>query len=102
MSETSINRDSKHGRRYHGVQACALAFLTLALTHGISTAFGGYDAPCDLDTSFGGNGKVTTGFGESELARALALQTNGKIVAVGYSELPNSPRDFALARYQAS
>jgi uncharacterized delta-60 repeat protein len=37
----------------------------------------------DLDTSFGGDGKVTTNFGDSSQASAVAIQPNGKIVVAG-------------------
>jgi uncharacterized delta-60 repeat protein len=48
-----------------------------------------------LDTSFGGDGKVVTDFGtDYDSASAVAIQSSGKIVAVGYSG-----GDFALARY---
>lgn len=55
-----------------------------------------------LDTDFGTGGIVTTPIGtfESEMY-ALALQSDGKIVAVGYAwnslSVPN--RDFAIVRY---
>jgi uncharacterized delta-60 repeat protein len=49
-----------------------------------------------LDTTFNGNGIVTTDFGASEEGWAIALQTDGKIVVEGYTY---SPYDFALARY---
>jgi uncharacterized delta-60 repeat protein len=47
----------------------------------------------DLDTSFGGDGKVTTDFGGEDQARALAIQPDGKIVVAG------ADTTFALARY---
>jgi uncharacterized delta-60 repeat protein len=47
------------------------------------------------DSSFSGDGKVTTGFDEWEGACAVALQSNGKIVAAG----TQSHDAFALARY---
>lgn len=56
-----------------------------------------------VDTSFGNQGKVITQFpeGPSEI-RALALQTDGDIVAVGHSG-PNPPAyRFALARYSSN
>lgn len=60
----------------------------------VTTAFG------TLDTSFGSGGKLTTGFGtNSDLAAALAIQSDGKIVAAGYAVLSGSGMDFALARY---
>lgn len=52
-----------------------------------------------LDDSFGDGGKVTTDFmpgaGFSEIAYAVALQHDGKIVAAGRADI-----DVALARYQ--
>jgi len=58
----------------------------------------------DLDKSFGVGGKVITDFsgGEDE-ATAVAIQNDGKIVAVGSTIKPlvAANRDFALARYNA-
>ena len=39
-----------------------------------------------LDTSFGGDGVVTADFGDQESAAAVAIQTDGKIVAGGTGE----------------
>ena len=55
-----------------------------------------------LDNAFGIHGGVTTPFPGHILARAfaVALQTNGDIVAVGQTALTDTgPSDFALARY---
>jgi uncharacterized delta-60 repeat protein/uncharacterized repeat protein (TIGR01451 family) len=55
--------------------------------------------PGDLDTSFDGDGKVTTDFGASgDDAFGVAIQGDGKIVAAG-GAFPGSTLDFALARY---
>jgi uncharacterized delta-60 repeat protein len=43
-----------------------------------------YNPDGSLDASFGGGGKVITDFGGSDGASALALQADGKIVAVGH------------------
>ena len=51
-----------------------------------------------LDATFSGDGKQTTDFGGSDGARAVALQTDGKIVAVGIAGGDRSSF-FALARY---
>jgi len=52
-----------------------------------------------LDTSFGSDGIVTTDIGGTDDGiNALALQSNGKIVAAGYSSDGTHLR-FALARY---
>ena len=53
-------------------------------------------APGDLDLTFGGTGKVTTTFGSGDYGQSVALQSDGKIVAAGYSS-----GDFALVRYNA-
>jgi len=55
-----------------------------------------------LDPSFGSGGVVTTDFqGGPDEALALAYQPDGKIIAVGSTELttPFATRDFVTARY---
>ena len=56
-----------------------------------------------LDTSFGASGKVITtisgsGGGRNDSAQAVAIQSDGKIVAAGYAYNVDDT-DFALARY---
>lgn len=51
------------------------------------------------DMSFGDAGLVYTDFGSNEKIAAIALQTDGKIVAAGTTGLNNTSKDFALARY---
>jgi uncharacterized delta-60 repeat protein len=60
-----------------------------------------YNSNGSLDTSFGSDGKVTTDFNSrNDNANAIAIQSNGKIVAAGFSAFVGSPvSDFALARY---
>ena len=66
-----------------------------------------YNSNGSLDTGFGADGRLTTDFGRSETGRALAIQTDGKIVVVGFSGDPsfdepgwtNGQTDFVLARY---
>jgi uncharacterized delta-60 repeat protein len=55
-----------------------------------------YNPDGSLDTTFDGDGKVTTDFGGTGDAHAVALQSDGRIVAAG-----GGPGDFALARYNA-
>jgi uncharacterized delta-60 repeat protein len=57
-------------------------------------------APGDLDTSFSGDGRLTTAIGSSNHARDVAIQGDGKIVAAGraYNGI-NNDNDFALTRY---
>jgi uncharacterized delta-60 repeat protein len=58
-----------------------------------------YNADGSLDTTFDGDGKVTTAIGSNEdRASALALQRDGKLVAAGWS-YNGSNYDFALVRY---
>lgn len=66
-----------------------------------------YAVDGSLDTSFGGDGKVTTRMGHGETAAtAVAILSNGKVVATGYTDLPHEfgdafgPGKFALARYR--
>lgn len=63
-----------------------------------------YNTNGSLDTSFDGDGRVTTALGSSgDSAFALAIQSDGKIVAAGESfdgpAVGASGSDFALARY---
>jgi uncharacterized delta-60 repeat protein len=61
-----------------------------------------YNVDGSLDTSFGIDGIVTTAIGSSsDYAYSVAIQSNGKIVAAGYS-WNGSNDDFALARYNAT
>jgi uncharacterized delta-60 repeat protein len=58
-----------------------------------------YNTDGSLDTSFDGDGRVTTDImGTNDGAVALALQTNGKIVAAG-GAYNGANYDFALVRY---
>lgn len=60
-----------------------------------------YDAHGNLDTTFDADGKVTTAIGSADDAiLGIAVQGDGKIVAVGYMAA-GSDFDFALARYNA-
>jgi uncharacterized delta-60 repeat protein len=52
-----------------------------------------------LDQSFGSGGKVTTEFGTTGGAAAMAVQTDDKIVVAGDSFSEVSGGDFALLRY---
>ena len=55
-----------------------------------------------LDSSFGSGGKVTTAIGSTlDIAEAIALQPDGKLVAAG-SARTGSGDVFALARYETN
>jgi uncharacterized delta-60 repeat protein len=64
-----------------------------------------YSIDGSLDTTFSSDGKETTDFGGGDLSQDIAIQADGKIVAVG-SSLPSVPTsdfgDFALARYNTN
>jgi uncharacterized delta-60 repeat protein len=61
-----------------------------------------YNANGTLDGSFSGDGRQTTNFGGGDIASAVALQPDGKIVVGGFSQQgPSSRLLFALARYNA-
>jgi uncharacterized delta-60 repeat protein len=53
-----------------------------------------YDTEGALDTTFGTGGRVTTGFTNGAFANAVAIQSDGRIVAAGVAG-----DAFALARY---
>jgi uncharacterized delta-60 repeat protein len=58
-----------------------------------------YNDNGSIDSSFGTNGIVTTDFGlnQEDIAYSVAIQSDGKIVAVGKSN-----GDFGIARYNSS
>ena len=66
-----------------------------------------YNADGSLDTGFGSGGLVTTDFLGNVIgneAHGVAIQSDGKIVVVGFAVVGRTPRnlsnfDFALARY---
>lgn len=59
-----------------------------------------YESDGSLDTTFGGDGIVRTSIGSgTDIAHALALDENGRLVSAGYADDPSIPYDFALARY---
>jgi uncharacterized delta-60 repeat protein len=69
----------------------------VAAGQGVAFALARYTADGSLDPRFGRGGKVLTGFGSlSDIAHAIAIQADGKLVAVGSS---GEPASFALARY---
>src|SRR3954469_6788134 len=60
-----------------------------------------YSQAGQLDTTFGGTGKVTTDVtAGGDFAAGVAIQADGKIVVVGGARWDRNPR-FALLRYNA-
>jgi uncharacterized delta-60 repeat protein len=70
---------------------------TLGLTFGATPALG---ADGDLDPLFGDDGTVTTSFPIGSFATAVAVQSDGKIVAVGAAAGASIDGEFAIARYE--
>lgn len=62
-----------------------------------------YNSDGTLDTTFGTGGKVLTDLGStsSDIAVAVALQANGKIVAAGQYNANTISSDFAVVRYNS-
>jgi uncharacterized delta-60 repeat protein len=61
-----------------------------------------YNADGSLDTTFDGDGKLTTAIGAGrEQANAMIIQSDGKIVVAGYAYMGSQDYDVALARYNA-
>ncbi len=61
-----------------------------------------YDSDGSPDTTFGTGGAVFVDFSgadDSDSAAAVAIQSDGKIVAAGYSDSADPFNDFALARF---
>ncbi len=63
-----------------------------------------YNTNGSLDTTFDTDGIVTTDFGGTQdTAQALAIQSDGKIVVAGYSNINfNGSNKFAVARYNTN
>jgi uncharacterized delta-60 repeat protein len=56
-----------------------------------------------LDTSFGGDGKVTTSFSAGDdLGSGIAVQSDDKIVVVGTRDNGSGTSQFALARFNVN
>ncbi len=61
-----------------------------------------YLANGQLDTSFAGDGKQTVDFaGSDDVANALAIQSDGRLILAGSALVDGSQRDVALARLNA-
>jgi len=71
-----------------------LGLLTLMFTTQL------FAQPGTLDFTFGNKGIALTPIGTSEQIRAMAIQSDGKIIAAGYSG-NGTNYDFAIVRYNA-
>lgn len=62
-----------------------------------------YDPDGSPDNGFGNNGKSKTSFGDSSSTiYALAIQPNGKIIAMGSAVNAAGKEEFAMARYKVN
>lgn len=64
----------------------------------IDIALARYNPDGTLDASFDGDGKAITSIGSDSAAMSVAIQSNGKIVVVGYTG-PGGSHDFVILRY---
>src|SRR5438067_7447789 len=81
---------------FHAICATAIALAFVVSGRTVLAVDG------DLDPTFGTGGKVLTDFDHStDIANAMAVQTDGKLVVVGatYRDNDFSNEDFAVARY---
>lgn len=103
---TDFNSNSEYAQAVViqvGGKIIVSGYTTLNATDG-DFAMTRYNTDGTLDTSFGsaGTGKVITPFysGQYDMAYAMTLQTDGKIVVAGYAH-NGTRKNFALARYNA-
>jgi uncharacterized delta-60 repeat protein/uncharacterized repeat protein (TIGR02059 family) len=83
--------------------------IVVAGYNGISSSGGGdfalvrYNADGSFDTTFDGDGKVTTNLGGREEAESVTVESDGKIVVAGYTGISSSGGgDFAVVRYNSN
>jgi uncharacterized delta-60 repeat protein len=60
-----------------------------------------YTSSGQMDSSFSGDGRLTTDFGGNDRGMAVVIQADGKIVVAGSTDAGSST-DFALVRYTPS
>ena len=90
----------KSRRRTNSRQALALLLTMMLASTSMLVSVKAADG--DLDPAFGTAGKLTTDFGSLEAGTAVAVQSDGKIVAVGLGIDSNGNGVLALARYNTT
>jgi uncharacterized delta-60 repeat protein len=98
----ALPRSSRVRRLLSRRPSIVVAVTVLAFIASTGAARG---AAGDLDSTFGRGGKVITDFNHTtDIANAVALQADGKIIVVGQSYANNdfSNEDFAVVRYNAN
>jgi len=78
--------------------------IALGLSLVLSFAFPAFSEPSGFDRTFGTGGQLVTQIGAKAVVQAIAVQPDGKIVAVGQNAPPDefTSTDFILARYEAN
>jgi uncharacterized delta-60 repeat protein len=96
-----LNGDEAHSVVVQTNGKLVVAGYTTNLDDTTDFALARYNSNGTLDSTFGTSGKVKTNFGDFDYVGALALQSDGKIVAAGMTRVNFSP-DFAVARYNSN
>ena len=81
-----------------------VAGFATSSSSGRDFALARYNTDGSIDTTFGGDGKVTTKVSpgtDSDQAFAVAIQSDGKIIAAGFANSSGTGNDFALVRYNS-
>ena len=102
-SRKSSSHQSRHDyERKFSILGKTLVVCLLVLVPLIQPSAARADDPVILDTSFDTDGKVTTPIGSGgDVAYEVVLQSDGKIVAAGYSH-NGTNYDFAVVRYNTN
>ena len=96
-----LNGDEAHSIAVQTNGKLVVAGITTNLNDTTDFGVARYNSNGTIDTTFGTGGKVKTTFADFDGARAVAIQSDGKIVVAGYTIVNFSP-DFALARYNSN
>src|SRR5262249_43575143 len=102
---TLIGTGTSYGARGIAVQSdgkIVLAGGANIKKAGTEFALARYTTSGILDSSFGSNGIVSTQLGTFDVALAMTLQSDGNIIAAGFSQQTFGQYDFALARYTSN
>ena len=91
--------DAANGVALQGDDKIVAAGLAGGGSTGDDFALARYNPNGSLDASFSGDGKRRSNFGGADSASGVALQGDGKIVAVGRGLGTDLTSDFVLARY---
>jgi len=77
-------------------------WVSVAVSFLVVTSMGApaLGADGDLDPSFGDGGQITTALPVGSFATAVAIQADGRIVAVGAAAGASIDGEFAIARYE--